>query len=334
MNSPARAFTDMPMKTMSENNTPPKPVVAVVIPTYKAASHIEEVIGGLPQLVDHIIVVDDHCPEKSGEIAKRLAAKDSRIVVIFHEKNLGVGGAVATGYRKSLELDCDVVVKMDSDGQMDPQHLPALINPVASGEAGYAKGNRFVDFSALRSMPTLRLMGNSALSFMVKAASGYWNIMDPTNGYTAISADALRKVNLDKVARGFFFETDMLIRLNVHNVTIKDVAIPARYGTEKSNLNIGRILARFPFLLAKGLLRRFVLKYMIYDFNMASVYTIAGVPMILWGLVFGLIKWITNAMAGIPTPTGTVMLAVLPLILGTQFIIAAINIDIQNTPKK
>lgn len=323
----------MKMNQLKNDSSGAIPEIAVVIPTYKATQHLSEVIDGIPSYIHHIIVVDDRCPDKSGEIAQKMSETDSRIHVIFHEKNKGVGGAMVTGYKAALELNCDIVVKMDSDSQMDPLYLPELLHPVINNKAAYAKGNRFVDFKALRAMPTLRLMGNSLLSFMVKACSGYWNIMDPTNGYTAISADALKKINLDKVANDFFFESDMLIRLNIQNAVIRDVAIPARYGNETSNLSVRRTLLRFPFLLTKGLFKRFVLKYLIFDFNMASVYTLIGFPMVIWGLVFGIFKWIENSSQQIPTPTGTVMLSVLPVILGIQFILAAINIDIQSTPK-
>jgi hypothetical protein len=168
---------------------------------------------------------------------------------------------------------------------------------------------------------------------MVKACSGYWNMMDPTNGYTAISKDVLEKINLDSLAKRYFFESDMLIRLNIQNAVVKDIPIPARYGDEESSLSIRNTMLRFPGLLFKGLIKRFVLKYLIYDFNMASIYTLTGLPMLLWGLFFGLYKWIENSINEVATPTGTIMLSVLPLILGTQFIIAAINIDINSTPK-
>ncbi len=323
----------MKMNQLKNDSAVTVPEIAVVIPTYKATQHLSEVIEGIPSYIHHVIVVDDRCPEKSGKIAQKMAETDTRIHVIFHEKNKGVGGAMVTGYRAALALNCGIVVKMDSDSQMDPSYLPELLEPLINKKAAYAKGNRFVDFKALRAMPTLRLMGNSILSFMVKACSGYWNIMDPTNGYTAISVEALEKMNLDKLANDFFFESDMLIRLNIQNAVIKDVAIPARYGNETSNLSIRRVLFKFPFLLTKGLIKRFVLKYLIFDFNMASVYTLVGFPMVIWGLVFGIIKWIENANIHVSTPTGTVMMSVLPLILGTQFILAAINIDIQSTPK-
>jgi len=307
--------------------------IAVVIPTFKANAHLSDVISGLPAIVDHIIVVDDHCPLQSGKIAIEMQKSDPRIHVIFLKENQGVGGATVNGYKKAIDLDCDIVVKMDSDDQMDPDYLPDLLKPVAEGRFGYAKGNRFVDFKALRAMPGFRLFGNSMLSFLVKACSGYWNIMDPTNGYTAISKEALQKINLDKLAKRYFFETDMLIRLNIQNTVIKDVPIPARYGNEQSNLSIRNTMIRFPFLLLKGVTKRFILKYLIYDFNMASVYVLSGMPMLLWGLFYGLFKWIENTINHVATPTGTIMLSVLPLILGTQFVIAAINIDINSTPK-
>ncbi len=307
--------------------------IAVVLPTYKANKHLKNVIEGLPSFINHIIVVDDKCPQNSGQIARDMSANDGRIIVVAHEINQGVGGAMVTGYKKALELNCDIVIKMDSDDQMDPTYLPQLIEPVVKGQAGYAKGNRFIDFTALRAMPKFRLIGNSALSFMVKACSGYWNMMDPTNGYTAISKSVLEKINLDKLAKRYFFETDMLIRLNIQNTVVKDVPIPARYGDEESSLSIRNTMLRFPILLIKGLIKRFILKYLIYDFNMASVYTLVGMPMLLWGVFYGLYIWVDNTINQVATPTGTIMLVVLPLILGTQFIIAAINIDINSTPK-
>lgn len=308
--------------------------ISVVIPTYKAKQHIDDVVNGLPEWIDNIIVVDDVCPEKTGQYVQDKYKDDNRVVVIFKEINEGVGGATITGYKKSLELKSDITVKMDSDDQMDSSYLEVLIEPVINNEARYAKGNRFVDFKALRSMPRMRLMGNSALSFMVKAASGYWNIMDPTNGYTAISSVALSKLNLDKISKRYFFESDMLINLNIQNTVIQDVPIPARYGDENSSLSIWNTAFKFPPRLLRGAIKRFFFKYLIYDFNMASIYTLLGFPMVLWGVIYGITKWIQNYYLGVETPTGTVMLSVLPLILGTQFLLSAINIDINSTPGK
>jgi len=162
------------------------PVIAVVVPCYKVERHLEGVLTSVPQTVRHIIVVDDACPNSSGKIAEALQSKDERIVTLFHPANRGVGGAVITGYQHALSLSSDIVVKMDGDGQMDPAQVPQLVEPLVAGRADYAKGNRFRNFDELRQMPRLRLVGNSFLSFFLKAASGYWNLMDPSNGYTAI----------------------------------------------------------------------------------------------------------------------------------------------------
>lgn len=306
--------------------------ISVVIPSYKVSKHILDVIKYIPEFVNYIIVVDDKCPQNSGQIAK--TSTDSRVIVCYHEINQGVGGAVVTGYKKALELNSDIVVKIDGDGQMDVNYMQKLIQPILDAKADYTKGNRFTDFKALRAMPKIRLFGNSGLSFLVKAASGYWNLMDPTNGYTAINKHALSELDLDNLAKRYFFESDMLINLNIENAVIVDVEIPAKYGDEKSSLSITKTLVGFPPKLFKGLCKRIFLKYFIYDFNMLSLYLVVGLPMLLFGIIFGSIKWIEAMISNIETSTGTVMLAVLPIILGTQFILQAIQIDMNNIPRK
>jgi len=178
--------------------------VAVVIPAYKVVDHLKDVILSIPDDIHHIIVVDDNCPYSSGKEAEKLNRKN--IIVIYHEQNQGVGGSVITGYKKALELGSEIVVKMDGDGQMDPKYIKNLILPLIQNEADYAKGNRFRNFKSLKAMPKIRLFGNSGLSFFIKASSGYWNIMDPTNGYTAIHKRALEKLNLEKISKRFYFE--------------------------------------------------------------------------------------------------------------------------------
>lgn len=306
--------------------------ISVVIPSYKVSKYILDVIKDIPEFVNHIIIVDDKCPQNSGQIAK--TSSDSRVIVCYNEKNLGVGGAVITGYKKALELNSDIVIKIDGDGQMDVNYMQKLIQPILDGKADYTKGNRFTDFKALRAMPKVRLFGNSGLSFLVKAASGYWNLMDPTNGYTAINKHALEELDLDNIAKRYFFESDMLINLNIENAVVVDVEIPAKYGDEESSLSITKTLVGFPPKLFKGLCKRIFLKYFIYDFNMLSLYLVVGLPMLFFGIVFGSIKWIEAIVNNIETSTGTIMLAVLPIILGTQFILQAIQIDMNNIPRK
>ncbi|MBF0130798.1 MAG: glycosyltransferase family 2 protein [Alphaproteobacteria bacterium] len=312
--------------------TPSSVRIGVVIPCYRVSAHVAGVIAGIPDSVSHIIAVDDACPARSGDVAG--ATGDPRVTVLRHAVNQGVGGAMVTGYRKALELGCDIVVKVDGDGQMDTGLLDRFAAPLAEGAADYVKGNRFSDFKALRKMPRARLFGNSVLSFLVKAASGYWSLMDPTNGYTAIHRRALENLDLEALSRRYFFESDMLIRLNVIGAVVRDLPIPARYGDEGSSLSIPLVLIDFPPRLIKGLLRRIALKYFIYDFNVGSLYLAAGLPLMLFGTTLGALEWIDSIRTGIARPSGTVMLVALPLILGFQLLLQAIAVDIAAEPRR
>lgn len=304
----------------------------VVIPAYKASKTIKDVILSVPEEINHIIVVDDKCPDFSGKEAESLNIKN--VEVLFNEKNQGVGGAVITGYKKALELKSDIIIKIDGDGQMDASCISNFSSPILNGEADYTKGNRFSDFASLKSMPKARLIGNSALSFLVKAASGYWNVMDPTNGFTAIHSNILKKLDLDRISKDYFFESDMLIQLNIAGGVVKDINISSKYGGENSSLNVRKALCRFPFKLFKGFLRRIFVRYFVYDFNMASVYILLGLPMFLFGVVFGAFEWIESIRTGVPRSAGTIMLVALPVIIGFQMLLGAVRIDIDSIPKK
>jgi dolichol-phosphate mannosyltransferase len=304
--------------------------IAVVIPVYKVERHIKQVIETLPDFIDHVIVVDDNCPKMS----LRLIENNKKNTIIKHDKNLGVGGAVVSGYRKALILNADIVIKVDGDGQMDPNKIMQLITPILEEKADYTKGNRFKDYKSLKSMPKIRLFGNSILSFSTKLASGYWDLMDPTNGFTAITKRAIEGLNLNLISKRYFFETDMLIHLNIENCVVKDVPIPANYADEVSSMNIKNIIFTFPPKLLKGLFKRIFLKYYVFDFNMLSIYLFFGLPMLFFGTSYGIYHWIKSSFNHAETPVGTVMLAVLPIILGVQFLLQAIQIDINNIPKK
>jgi len=307
--------------------------LVVVIPAYRAADTIEVVIGESPEYVRHIIVVDDASPDNTSEVVRDLANRDKRIVLIRHARNQGVGGAMRTGFKKALELGAQVVVKLDGDHQMDPAHIPALVTPLLEGKADYAKGNRFRDFGSLRHMPLIRRIGNLGLSFLTKAATGYWNCFDPTNGYFAIRAEMLAKLPLERIDRGYFFETSMLANLYLLDAFILDVPIPARYRGERSSLSIWGVLAQFPVKLMATLFRRLLLRYFLFDFSMVSVYLLTGIPLILFGLIFGSVKWFQYYQLGVPAPTGTVILPTLALILGIQIMLSAIEIDMGAAPK-
>ena len=306
--------------------------IAVVIPAYRAAAQVATVIRGVPDWIKRIYVIDDACPEHSGDAAK--AAGDPRVMVLRRQQNGGVGAAVKTGYRQALADGFDIVVKMDADDQMDPTYLKALLKPILAGRADYTKGNRFRDLKALRQMPSVRLLGNSVLTFLVKAASGYWQMMDPTNGYTAINRDALERLELDRVSDGYFFESDMLIRLNIAGAVAEDVAIPARYGDEQSSLHIPSIMPVFIYRLIRGMGKRILFKYFLYDFSLGSFYLTAGTVLTAFGLIFGGVKWWQAAETGVTSSMGTIMIATLAILLGVQFLVQAINFDILTSPKR
>ncbi len=308
--------------------------ITVVIPAYRVEHDIEAVINGIPGYVKHIIVVDDASPDSTADLVAALSKNDMRLSLIRHTQNQGVGGAMASGFCKALELGAQIVIKLDGDGQMDPAHFPALITPLIQGRADYAKGNRFRDFVSLRNMPFIRRIGNLGLSFLTKAATGYWNIFDPTNGYFAIRAEVLAALPLDQLDKRYFFETSMLAKLYLLNALVLDVPIPARYGKETSHLSIRRAAFEFPVKLLVTFLQRIALRYYIYDFSILSLYIVTGFPLLLFGLIFGGIKWIEYASKNIPAPTGTVMLPTLCVILGIQILLSAVEIDMNSTPKK
>jgi dolichol-phosphate mannosyltransferase len=308
--------------------------IAVVIPCYNVANHIEEVINSLPAVITHIITVNDSSKDDTENILIRLQQTNNKIIYIKHEKNQGVGGAMLTGFQKSLELHCDITIKMDGDGQMDATYIPDLIRPIAEKRADYTKGNRFRDFQALKKMPLVRRIGNLGLSFLIKAASGYWNIFDPNNGFIAIRNEMLKTMNLKKIHKRYFFESSMLIELYHANAVIEEIPMKAKYGDEVSHLSVTRALIGFPPKLLKAFIRRIILRYFLFDFNIASVYMLFGYPLFVAGIIYGIVNFVKYASAHTPAPTGTVVIPTLMIILGFQLILSAIQFDITNYPKK
>lgn len=223
--------------------------IAVVIPAYNVAKYLELVIKGIPEFVDDIIVVDDASTDETARVLQ--TTQDPRVTPIHHSVNLGVGGATVTGFKTALARGAQLVVKIDGDGQMDPHYLPSLMDPIISDNYGYTKGNRFLDGEQLRSMPKVRMVGSFLLTFLTKLASGYWHVFDPVNGYLAMDASVLRKLPLDRLARRYFFETDMLIQMNVFRVRVKDVAIPPRYNNEHSSMRLSRVSGPSPSICSE-----------------------------------------------------------------------------------
>ena len=308
--------------------------IVLVIPAYRVERELGGVLASIPAYVRHIIVVNDASPDGTTQVIDAAASRDERISVVTHKKNRGVGGAMISGYQKALELGAQIVVKLDGDGQMSPDDIPALVAPLVAGQADFTKGNRFRDFLALSQMPFVRRIGNVGLSFMAKSATGYWNCFDPTNGFLALRGEVLARLPLERIHKSYFFEISQLSQLYLIGACLRDVPIPARYAAETSSLSIFKVLVEFPPLLMAVFLRRILLHYFLYDFSMGSIYLLASLPLFFFGLVFGSIKWAYYDSRYIPAPTGTIMLATLTVILGIQFLLSAISIDLQSVPRE
>ena len=306
--------------------------IAVVIPAYRVRSHILEVLAGIGEEVSNVFVVDDACPEGSGKLVET-QNMDKRVRVLFHEVNQGVGGAVVTGYRAALAAGSDVVVKLDGDGQMDTSEIRHLVAPILAGKADYSKGNRFASLTGLHEMPGIRILGNGALSFLTKLSTGYWNITDPTNGFTAVSRSALELLPLDMIAKRFFFESDMLFRLSLVRAVVWDLPMKAKYGAEKSNLNLLKAFFEFGWKHCVNYHKRLFYNYYLRDMSAASLELPLGWALITFGFVFGLLKWAESISTGITATAGTVMIPSVSIITGLQLVLAWINFDVAQVPK-
>lgn len=314
-------------------NSPSIPTIAVVIPSYMVTMHILGLIDRIGPECTRIYVVDDKCPDESGNYVET-NCKDPRVVVLRHEINQGVGAAVMTGYRAAITEGAEVIVKLDGDGQMDPAMIPNFVGPILAGEADYTKGNRFFDLEEIRAMPTVRLFGNALLSFINKLSSGYWDLFDPTNGYTAIHADVVHHLPFDKISKRYFFETDMLFRLNTLRAVVVDVPMDARYGNEVSNLRVSNIIGEFLIKHARNFVKRIFYNYYLRDVSLASIELPLGVLLLVFGAGFGGWNWALASREGITTPAGTVMLSALPVLMGLQLVLAFLAYDIASVPRR
>ena len=307
--------------------------IAVVIPCYKVRDHILDVLAAIGPEVTRIYVVDDCCPVQSGSFVET-HCRDARVTVLRHAQNQGVGGAVMTGYQAAIADGMAVLVKVDGDGQMDPALIADFVAPILEGEADYTKGNRFFDLENIRAMPKMRLFGNAVLSLMCKLSSGYWNLFDPTNGYTAIHANVARHLPFGKISRRYFFETDMLFRLNTLRAVVVDVPMHAKYGDEVSNLKISKIAGEFLVKHARNFSKRIFYNYYLRDMSLASLELPLGLVFFVFGVLYGGYHWSLSTHLGMPTPAGTVMLAALPSLMGLQLILSFMSYDIASVPRR
>jgi dolichol-phosphate mannosyltransferase len=309
-----------------------EPRIAVVIPCYKVQAKVLDVLARIGPEVAAVYVVDDACPEKCGDLVER-ESRDKRVRVLRHERNRGVGAATLTGMQAAAAEGATILVKIDGDGQMDPALVPTFVGPIVRGEADYTKGNRFFAPENLRGMPGFRIFGNGLFSFVTKLSSGYWSILDPANGYLAIHAAIFDLLPKDKIAPRFFFEADMLFRLSLVRARVIDIPLRAAYGDEISNLRAHKEMMPFLWYLTRNFMKRLVYSYFVRDFSIGSVYLLFGLPILTFGIVFGLTEWVSYASSGAFASAGTVMLAALPIIVGFQLLLAFLGYDIANVPR-
>lgn len=305
--------------------------IAIVVPCHRVGGKVLDVLARIGEECRTIYVVDDACPDGTGDLVERRCT-DPRVVVLRNEVNLGVGGATITGYQRALADGADIIVKLDGDGQMDPALIPRLVAPIARGDADYTKGNRFFDLRGLQKMPTIRLLGNASLSFLCKISSGYWNLFDPTNGFTAIHARVWGAIRAGRVARRWFFESDMLYHLGILRAVVQDVPMPAHYADERSGIREHSVVAEFAWKHLRNGFKRLFYSYFLRDFSLASVQLLLGSVLLAAGTWIGCDYWRESSHTGRLASSGTVMLAALPIILGFQLLLAFLSFDMQNTP--
>ena len=299
--------------------------VAVVVPAYEEERLIGETLRGVPAFVDRIYVVDDASSDATAERAR--AVGDPRVEVIVHERNGGVGAAILSGYKRALEHGIDVTCVMAADNQMDPAELVDLVLPVSRGEVDYTKANRLFSGEAWEVIPRTRYLGNAVLSLLTKIASGYWHVADSQAGYTALSLDALRRLDLERVYRRYGFPNDLLVHLNVVNARVRDLPSRPIYGVgERSGIRLRKVVPRISWLLFKGFWWRLREKYVIRDFHPLVFFYVLGALMTLVGLVLGLVEMVLRIL-GNEITTPTIVLVALLLISGTQFTLFAMWFD-------
>jgi len=306
--------------------------IAIVVPAHNEEKLLGKVLESIPKYVDGIFTIDDGSTDGTKEVIRRYAKRDPRIRPVIHRNNHGVGASIGDGYSMALEADMDVTAVMAGDGQMDPAQLPRLLDPVIDGEADYAKGNRLPKRELRRRMPKTRLFGNSVLSLLTKIASGYWNVLDPQNGYTAASREVLEKLDLEGIYPSYGCPNDILIKLNVYNFRVKDVWMPSVYGDERSGIRMWKYVPKVSWLLLKGFFWRLWEKYVIMDFHPLIFFYLLGLILLPAGLILGVIILYNRILFGAIT-LSTVVLSALLIISGMQSLFFAMLFDSQTAPR-
>ncbi|MBU2649824.1 MAG: glycosyltransferase family 2 protein [Bacteroidetes bacterium] len=307
--------------------------IAAVIPCYNEANQINKVVEQMPDYIDGMVIVDDSSTDNTVTVVKELQKKYSRIILIVHEKNQGVGGAIASGYKYSRDNEYDAAVVMAGDGQMDPEHLPDLLDPVVSGEVDYTKTNRLLSGEAYQKIPRTRYWGNSILSLLTKIASGYWHIADSQSGYTVIDKKALHTIDWDKMYKRYGQPNDLLVRLNIFDFKVRDIITDPVYNIgEQSKMKISKVVRTISWLLVKMFFYRLKEKYIIRDFHPLIFFYLFGfflnlisIPLFIRVLYF----WIVFNHI----PKVNFLAWMFAVIMGIQFILFAMWFDMDSNKK-
>lgn len=304
--------------------------IAVVVPCYNEATQIQRVLDTMPAEVDRVYVIDDASQDKTVQIVQEYLPKDSRVHLIVHEKNLGVGGSIATGYKQALTEGMDIAVVMAGDGQMDPVDFPAIVEPVLNGGYDYAKGNRLFNGEAWEMIPRVRYLGNAMLSLLTKIASGYWHIADSQSGYTAICRRALEAINWDQMYKRYGQPNDLLVRLNIAEMRVTDVPIRPVYGIgERSGIRPLRMIPKLSWLITRLFFYRLLHKYVIQDFHPLLFFYALAFLLLPPGLLFGLYLIGLRLFIG-PIAETSALFAAFLTIMGLQFLLFAMLFDLEN----
>lgn len=303
--------------------------IGVVVPAYNEGKLISKVMDTMPEFVDYMIIVNDGSKDETKSRIQEKANSDSRVVLLDHEINKGLGQSLIDGYLKSIEMGIDVVAVMAGDAQMDPDDLENVVMPVVLRETDYVKGSRLLVGGVKEKMPKYRFIGNNILTLLTKFATGYWHVIDPQCGYTAISHQAISEIPIEEMIKGYGYNAHILYMLNMSNFTVKDVKVKPVYGEEVSKIKLGRYIRKVSALLCKLFFSRIFKKYMLIDFNPLAMFYLLAFLCIPLAVVFG-VRMIYIFFTTFLMPSTTLILFVFTSLMGVQSLFFAMWMDMED----
>lgn len=307
--------------------------VAAIIPCYNEEKLITKTIATLPNFVDEIIAVDDLSTDKTWKIIQDLSKSNKRVTPIHLSVNQGIGGAYMNGFEKALDNGADLIFTMAGDAQCNQDYMANMIDTLIDDKLDYVKANRFVHLEELKQMPTFRRVGNTIITILTKFSSGYYSIFDSQNGYGVFKRKTLENLPMDNIGRRYDYENTLLIALAIMGARVKDEPVPAIYGDEESTIPVFKTTLRALRVVWRGFWRRIYRKYVLINFHPIALFLYGGIFLSGIGILFGIYMIFDKVISNITPSSGTVMLAVLPIIIGFQLLLTAITMDMNNENK-